>query len=510
MSSKGNNKRIAKNAIVLYFRMILTMAVALYTSRVILKALGVEDYGIYNVVAGVVAMVGIIKGAMTGASTRFLNIALGKEDITLANKYFSVSLSIYFILSVVAVIIGETLGLWFLNTQLIIPEERIVAANYIYQFSILTLVNSLTAIPYSAAIVAHEKMGVYAYLGITESAIKLLIAFLLMYVSCDRLILYGLLMLFSEIVIRLISRAYCIKRYSECKYRLYKDKATYIEILSYSGWNLLGVVSTMIKGQGLNILLNMFFNPVVNAARGISYQVNHAIVQLGTNFYTAVRPQVIKNYARGDTNEMFKLVFWSSKITLYLMAIISLPVFIDADNIIKLWLGNYPDHTIEFVRYMIIISVFDTISYPIATSIQATGKVAVFQIVVAIMTFLNIPVSYILLTLGFPPVTVYQVSLIIQAIMFVARLFLLDRLIRFPIIEYLKVMIGRGFVSVLMAFAIAYYIHTFMGDSIISMILFILISIVISGSSFYLLGLSKEERTSLDKLIVKAIHKHKA
>lgn len=504
-----NNKVIAKNAIVLYFRMILTMAVALYTSRVILQSLGIEDYGIYNVVGGVVSMVGILKGVMTGASTRFLNIALGKDNHDLANKYFNVSLSIYIFLSAIVVILGETIGLWFLNTQLTIPAERIVAANCVYQFSLLTLVNSLTAIPYNSTIVAHERMGVYAYLGIAESLIKLLIAYILIYIDFDRLILYGLLLLFSEITVRMISRLYCMRHFAECKWHFYSDKLVYKEILSYSGWNMLGVLSTMIKGQGLNILLNMFFNPVVNAARGVSYQVNHAIVQLGTNFYTAVRPQVIKNYAKGNLTEMINLIFWSSKITFFLLALIAMPIFIEASPIIDIWLGKTPEHTVDFVRFMIVISLFDAISNPISTAIQATGKVALFQIVVTILTLLNIPTSFLLLSLSFPPETVYEVSLVIQISLFFIRIIILNKYIDFPIYKYVTEVFCRCLLSLLISFLCSYQLVTYFGSSFYHIILFCFISIIISFACFAMIAINGKERAILFSYLNKFICKCK-
>ena len=450
---KENNKRIVKNTIFLYFRMFLVMLISLYTSRVILQSLGVVDYGIYNAVAGVMAMIGILKGVMAGSSSRFITFALGRNDLVLGQKYFSICLTVYMALSILIVLISETFGLWFLNTQMTIPEDRLVAANWIYQFSILSIVNGLLAGPYSATIISHENMSLYAYIGIFESVYKLCIAFALTIAPFDRLILYGFLILMGEIVVRMVYRTYCYKRYPESHYRFYREKALYKEILSFSIWNMFGSVSTMIKGQGLNILLNIFFNPVVNAARAIAYQVNGVLNTFVHNFYTAVRPQITKYYSQGDKENLFKLIFRTSKLNFFLILLISLPLMLEAPFIINLWLGQLPDNVVVFFRYIVLISALEGMQDPLMTTAQATGKIARYQIIVGVTTMMIIPISYILLKLGAQPVIVFQVSLFIAIICLIFRVILLKKMCDFPVAEYFKqVLLNALSVAILSVF----------------------------------------------------------
>lgn len=313
MQANSNNKRIAKNTLMLYFRMLIIMLVTLYTSRVVLSALGVVDYGIYNVVGGLVTMMGLLNGAMSVSTQRYLTYELGKGDMLRLKQVFSTCMTIFMILSLIVIILAETIGLWFLYNKMVIPEERMDAACYVYQFSILACILSLITNPFNATIIAHEKMDVYAYVSILEVALKLVIVYLLLVIPTDRLITYGILILASQFIVALCYIIYCWKKFSETHYHFYWDKPLFRELISYSGWNLYGSAAGLVKGQGLNILLNMFFNPAVNAARGIAYQINSAITQFFTNFYTAVRPQITKYYATGEINEMTKLVFRSSR-----------------------------------------------------------------------------------------------------------------------------------------------------------------------------------------------------
>ena len=321
-----NNKRIAKNTLLLYVRMFFVMAVTLFTSRVVLATLGVTDFGIYNVVGGVVAMMGILNNAMAVSTQRYLTFELGRGDAVRLKQVFCMCLAIFVMLAVVVVVLGETVGLWFLNSKMTIPADRMVAANWVYQFSILACVASLIVTPYNAVIIARERMNVYAYVGILEVVLKLAVVYLLLVIPVDRLTTYGLLILLSQIVIAVIYMLYCTRHFAEARYRVYWDGSLFRELVSYSGWNLFGSAAGVVKGQGLNILLNMFFTPAVNAARGIAYQVNAAITQFFTNFYTAVRPQITKYYAQGDMEEMTKLIFRSSKMSFYLIMLISMPI----------------------------------------------------------------------------------------------------------------------------------------------------------------------------------------
>ena len=507
---RSNNKRVFKNTIILYFRMFLIMGVTLYTSRVILSALGVEDFGIYNVVGGVVSILGLVKGVMAGASSRFLNIALGKEDAELAKKTFNISLCIYYALAAVFLVLAETIGLWFLNNELVIAESRMFAANCVYQFTIVSAINHLIASPYNAAIIAHEKMNIFAYIGILEVVLKLLIVFGLFVSPFDHLIVYGLLLMLCDLLITMIYRVYCKRHYAECKFRIYKDKAMYKEILSYSGWNLFGSIAALVKGQGLNILLNMFFNPAVNASRALSYQVNNAVNQFVHNFYTAVRPQITKYYAKNEFDNMFDLVCRSAKLSCFLFIFLTLPIMIETPFIIKLWLGQLPENVIEFIRWILLISALESIQQPLKTTAQATGQVKVYELTIGIITILNIPISYSLLKWTLcPPLIVFQVSLCLASLCFISRLILLKKMVGFPIARYVNYVIVRGLIVVLVAALVPGYLHFVLncdGNYFYS-ILTIVLSLICTVLSVGIIGLSKNEKKYLFETLKKKVAK---
>lgn len=438
-----NNKRIVKNTLLLYFRMFLILAISLFTSRIVLQALGVEDYGIYNVVGGIIAMSGVLNSAMSSSVTRYLTFELGRGNQEQLKKTFSVCLSIYLILCIFFLILAETVGLWFLNNKLVIPPSRIIAANYVYQYAIISTLTTLISTPYNASILSHEKMSIYAYVSIAEVILKLACAYFLFIIPFDHLSTYGASILITNIIITMIYITYCHHKFSECKFTYYRDKELFQQIFTYSGWNLFGAIAGLVKGEGLNILLNIFFNPTVNAARGIAYQINTAVMQFSSNFYAAVRPQITKYYAQNDLENMFKLVFRSSKLSFYLIILLSLPIIIEAPYIIKLWLGQIPEYTVIFIRYIIIISTIEAMANPLMTTAHATGKIALYQSLVGTTIMLNIPISYIFLNHGFPPVTVFIISLIITTICLFIRLWIIRRLINFPFMLYTKQVIAK-------------------------------------------------------------------
>ena len=503
-----NNKRIAKNTLLLYVRMLFIMVVSLFTSRVILKTLGVEDFGIYNVVGGVVAIMGLVNSAMGSATSRYLTFELGRGNKDALRKTFSICFEIYIILAVLFVIIAETVGLWFLNTQLTIPSERMEAANWVYQFSIFSVVNNLLVNPYNASIIAHEKMGVYAYVSIIEAILKLLIAYAIIILPYDRLSSYGFLYLIMSLAVTMIYRIYCTRNFEECRLHFYYDKMLMKRIFSFSGWTLFGAVAVMVKGQGLNILLNMFFNPSVNASRGIAYQINTNLVKFSDNFYTAVRPQITKYYAQGDIHNMLKLVFRSSKFIYFLLLCLALPILIETPAIINLWLGQSPEYVVEFARLIIIISIIDSLAHPIMTSINATGHIAMYQFLMGLITILNLPVSFYLLKKGSNPLIVFEVSVILTILCYIVRLFLLKKqLPEFSIIKFFRHVIVIILLTTLCGATIPFILSYIMEDSIFNCLIICGISIICSLASILSLGLNKDERTVILNYIVKRIKK---
>ena len=507
-NTSNNNKRIAKNTLLLYFRMFFIMAVTLFTSRVVLSALGVEDYGIYNVVGGVIAMMGVLNNAMSVSTQRYLTFELGRGDMVRLKQTFSLCLTIFFLLSIIVAVLAETIGLWFLNTQLIIPSNRMEAANWIYQFSILSCVSSLITMPFNASIIAHERMNVYAYVGIIEVILKLLIVYLLLIIPADRLITYGFLFMISHLIVTGIYIGYCWKKFVETRYTWYWEKPLFKELVSYSGWNLFGSLSGLVKGQGLNILLNMFFNPAINAARGIAYQINAAITQFFTNFYTAVRPQITKYYAQGNIKEMQNLIFRSSKLSFYLIMLISLPIIIEAPYIVNLWLGQLPDYVVPFTRLIIAISAVDAMATPLMTAAHATGHIRLYQSSVGTMAILNVPVSYVFLILGYSPLVVFYISLIISVICLFMRLWIVRRLMEFPVMDYIVKVFGSCMMVCALSLILPVAIHVTQEESLVSVIIVYVVSLLSSIACIYFVGMdNKEKQFVCDIIKSKLLHK---
>lgn len=501
-----NNKRIAKNTLMLYFRMFFIMTISLFTSRIILRVLGVEDFGIYNVVGGIVAMLGVFNSAMTVSTQRFLTYELGRGDNEKLKKNFSMCFTIYAIVSILLFILAETIGLWFLNTKLIIPQDRIVAANWVYQFTIFSSIVSMMTNPYNASIVAHENMNVYAYVSIIDAILKLIIVYLLLVVNQDKLIVYSGLIMLVIIIDFTLYCAFCKKKYPETHYSFYWDPILFKQLISYSGWNIFGSLCGIAKGQGLNILLNMFFNPAINAARGIAFQVNNIVSQFFNNFFTAVRPQITKYYAQNDIENMFNLVFKSSKFSFYLILLISLPILIETPFIINLWLGQIPEYVVPFIRLIIIVTAIDSTANPIMTVAHATGNIKLYQSFVGTIIILNIPISYVLLSYGFSPISVFIVSIILSSISFFVRLWCVKRLIKFSIFKYLKdvclVVLIVAFVSAIIP-TIILFVNK--GNSYINIINCI-VCLLSTCISIYIIGLTKSERKHITRIIINKVY----
>ena len=490
-----NNKRIAKNSFLLYIRMFVIMIITLYTSRVILQSLGVTDYGIYNVVGGVVAMMGMVSGAMSAATARYLTYELGRSDYRQLERVFSICVQIYVSISILVLIVGETVGLWFLNTQLVIPEDRIVAANWVFQCSLITIILEMIIQPYQSLIIAHEKMSLYALSSITEAVAKLITAYVIVIIPCDKLALYGCLMMSSILLARSLYVVYCLRMYKESHFHFYIDKALYKEILSYSGWNLFGSASALVKMQGLNILLNIFFNPSVNAARGIAAQINGALIQFEQNFYTAVRPQITKYYAQSDLKNMFTLIFRSSKMSFYLVLLLAVPITIEAPFIINLWLGQLPEYVIPFTRLIIAISALESISHSLMTACHATGRVALYQSLVGTALLLNIPISYIVLKMGYPPISVFIVSLFITVLCLFLRVYVVKHVIQsFPSYKYIRDVIGICLLTAFLSYIVPTIIHMISPFSLMSAVFVGLTSIVSVLVFSYYIGLTQSEK----------------
>lgn len=504
--TSANNKRIAKNTLLLYFRMFITMAVGLYTSRVVLNVLGVSDYGIYNVVGGVITMASFLNAAMTQASQRFMSFELGNVNLTRLNRVFCTSVNIHFVICVIAFILGETVGLWFVNEKLNLPEERMIAANWVYQASIITFAISVMSVPYNSAIVAHEKMSAFAYISILDVVLKLLIVFLLMIGSFDKLIAYSVLMVLVTAIVRSCYTFYCKKHFAECCYHLGFDKVLSKEMFSFAGWSLFGNLGFSFKDQISNIILNLFYGTTLNAARGIGVHVGVIINSFSSNFTMALNPQITKQYAIGNVEESRKLVYTGSRFSFYLLSLVSIPIIINVDYILKIWLGIVPEYTSQFVVFTLLTSLLYTLSGCVTTAIQATGKIKWFQIGVCIIMLSELPIAWLLLRMGYPPDSVMWPSLVTYLIALLFRFWLINRyVVGYNFNEYLFDVVLRC----LFLFGINYYIcnivcsHLTIG--LFNLIISFVISVVIAGIIYFAFGMHKAERLMIIKKI-KAVY----
>lgn len=490
-----NNKRIAKNTLLLYVRMLFMMAVSLYTSRVVLNTLGVSDYGIYNVVGGVVAMFGFINNSMSSATQRYITFALGRGDKDNLKKVFSTALQIHVLISALIVILGETIGLWFMYEKMQIPENRMDAAFWVLQCSILSAVVMIISVPYNADIIAHEKMSAFAYISVLEAVLKLAVVFLLLISSYDRLIFYAFLILAVQVLIRFCYSHYCNKHFEETKYHKVWDKSLFKEMTGFAGWSIFGNLSSVLFGQGLNMLLNVFFGPVVNAARAIAIQVQTAIQQFVGNFQMALNPQITKTYAKGELNEMHKLIFRSARFSFYLLFLLSLPILLETNIILKVWLKTVPDNTVAFLRIMICISLIYTLSNPLMIANQATGKVKKYQAICGSIQLLILPISYIFLLLDYPAYTVFIVHFTIEFITQIIRMLILKPLIGLGLKDYINNIYLKILPVILLSTIPPLVVYINMNNSILRLIIVCLMSFISVIFITYNIGLSNDERS---------------
>ena len=493
-NQSANNKRIAKNTILLYFRMLLTMFVSLYTSRVVLQTLGIDDYGIYNVVGGVVAMFSVLSGSLSAAISRFITFELGRNDMEKLKRVFSSAVTIQIALSLLIIILAETIGLWFLNNKMVIPFGRLIAANWVYHFSILTFAINLISIPYNAAIIAHEKMSAFAYISILEVIGKLLVAFTIAISPIDKLIYYGCLLMLIAIIIRMVYSYYCKKHFTECTYQFILDKSLLKQMFGFAGWNFIGASSAVLRDQGGNIVMNLFCGPAVNAARGIAMQVNHAIYGFVANFMTAMNPQITKSYASGDHKYMMTLVFQGARFSFYMLLILSLPVIVNAPYILKMWLGIVPEHTAHFVQLVLLFAMSESISTPLITAMLATGKIRNYQLIVGGLQMMNLPISYFCLKAGFMPECVIIIAIILSQCCLATRLILLKKMIHLPVVQYLKNVYLNVIVVSLVAIFVPLLMHQYADSGFLQFILNSIVCLICTIITIYFIGCTKQER----------------
>lgn len=489
-----NNKRIAKNTILLYFRTFFLMVITLYTSRVILATLGVDDYGIYNVVGGFVAMFAVISGALSTSISRFITFELGHGDKGKLNRIFSTSINIQLLLGIVILILGETLGVWFLNTQMNMPIGRMEAANWVFQCSLISFIINLVSIPYNAAIIAHERMKAFAYVSILEAMMKLTIVFLLLLSDLDKLILYAILNVIVALSIRFVYGIYCNRNFTECRYSFVYDKILLKEMTGFAGWNFLTNGAYILNTQGVNILINLYFGVAINAARGIAIQVDAAIMQFVNNFTTAINPQIIKSYASGEKEAMFKLICRGAKFSYFMLLLFAIPFICEADTILTLWLGEVPDYTATFLRLTVLASMANILGNVQYTACQATGNIRNYTIIITTIGCLVFPITWVLYKSGFSVECTYVVFIVIYLILDIIRLFLMRLFLQFPIRMFVREVFYVVLVVSLVAVILPILIVSVVPPIWWRLFIIIPVSFFSVGVSVYVLGLQTSEK----------------
>lgn len=514
MSTKRDrsSKRIVKNTLFLYLRMIVTIGVSLYTTRVVLDILGVSDFGVYNVVAGFVVVFGTIKATIASATQRFMSFEMGRDNSDhQLNKIFSMSIVVHVGIAMLVLVFAETIGLWFLNNKMNIEDARMPVANWVFQFAVLSMVSTIVTMPYEAAIMAHERMNIYAFLKIAEVGMNLLVVLILPFLSGDYLLMYALLMLIVILLNRSMFIIYGRKKFKECTFKVSWDKKLASHMISFSGWNFLGTSSSVAKTQGVNVLLNMFFGTSVNAARGVAYQVNGAIEGFVSNLVTAIKPQIVKSYASGDHSYMMSLVYKGSKFAFYMILVLSVPVIIETDDILSLWLTNVPEYTAIFVKLVLVLTLIETLSKTLMTAQAATGDIKLYQLVVSGITLLNLPVSYIFLYNGFMPEVTFVIAIAITIVALIARLLILKHSIGLSPALFIKNVVLNVFIVSVIAIFVSLLFSRFvmLENEIVKLFVVSALSVISTSFVIIFIGMTKEERSYAKNIIINKLEANK-
>lgn len=499
--SSTENKRIAKNTLLLYCRMLITMAVGFYTSRVILNALGVTDFGIYNVVGGIVAALSILNGAMAGTTQRWITMALGKGDEDNLKKVFSVGLTAQLIIAIIILLCIETLGLWYLHEYAVIPEERMSAAFIVFQISSLTLFLTILNVPFNGAIIAHEKMGAFAFFSISDVIMKLIICFALYYTSYDKLILYSLLLFLTYLINFCAIQLYSHRKFIEARFKFGWDKEMYKSMWSLAFWTISGNVAYAGYTQGITLLINLFFGPAMNAAAGVANQATNIINQFSMNFQIALNPQITKNYAQQNYTDMHKLMFRSSKFSYFLMLIFTVPLFYEAPYLLKLWLGNVPEHAVSFMRIGLFVSMIMAVRNPLVTAAMANGNLKKYQLIVNGILLLVCPLLYIIYKIGGIPECSAIILFIIMVIATLASAYLLKDMVYLNYYDFIKKVGVPIVVYTPLSFIIPVPIYLVMPEGFLRLIILTPIALLSTISIIYYFVLNKNERLYISSFI---------
>lgn len=498
-------KNVAKNTLILYIRLGALMLISLFTTRITLNSLGIDDYGIYNVVGGIVTLFSLFSNSMTVATSRFISYSLGTNNQSDLNKVFSTAINIHSILAFALVLFIELGGVWFLDNKMSIPPDRLYAAHWVLQCAVLSFAIGIVFIPYNACIVAHERMSAFAYMTIIDGSFKLILALSIYYYSGDKLILLSILSLLFSCIIQSLYRIYCKRNFQECHYHPIWDRALNKKIFSFSSWNFIGASSGVLKDHGVNILLNLFCGTAVNAARGIAMQVNSVISQFVQNFMMALNPQITKSFARGDREFTLQLVFKGSRFSFYLLLLLSLPILMETDILLRTWLGILPDYAILFVRLILIYNIIEALSYTMVTLMLANGDIRNYQLVVGGCQMLNFPLCYIFLSLGYNPEITIIISIMIAIACMILRLIMLKKMVEFPAQPFIiNVLANTGKVAIVASLP-PILLNICMEEGWCRLFLNTFLCIISAIISIWMIGCSREERKYLILLFKKKL-----
>lgn len=500
----SDNKRIAKNTMFLYFRMLLSMVVSLYTARVVLNALGASDYGLYNVVGGVITILSVLTVLVSSGTQRFLNYEMGQDaHISRLKEIFTASLTIYFIIYVIIFVLAETVGLWFVNTKLVIPTDRLFAANVVYQLTIVQMLLSFIQSTYTSAILAHERMDVYGYVGVGEPLLRLILISLLPFCGYDKMIAYSLIVFIMGFCVTAFYIYFCRKNFDECRFQISRNITQMKKMLSFTAWNLLEAFSNTLSGQGLNILLNLFFGPVVNAARAVAFQVNNAVHGFASNFLIAMFPQITKNYAAGNTKDYYDLMIRGGKFAFIVLSVLMIPILINAEYILALWLKNPPENSAFFVILVLISELIRMTSEPLYTGIQATGNIKKYQIVTNVVSLLNLPVSFILLKVFKEPTIVFYTTICVSVLFVLSRMYFIHKLTAFPSCKYAAMLLFKCILPFFIAYIPMLLLNSLLTTDFYSFIIVSVIALCWTCLIFCFVSFNKQERSFIIGLIFK-------
>ena len=503
-----SNKRLAKNTLTLYLRMILTVGISFYTTRVILQNLGVSDFGLYNVIGGFISMFYMVTSSLSSATSRFITYETGKGNKEKLNTVFCTSMNLQILLSFIVLLIGETVGLWFVNTQMEFAAERMFAMNVVYQLTILAFIFELLGIPYYSFIIAHEKIKTFAYVTIINVILKLIIAWCIEISPIDKVVFYTLCMTCIGLITQLLYYFYCKRHYRESKYHFYFDSSITKNMFSFGGWSFLSSVSSMLRGQGSNILLNIFFGTTVNAAYGVARQVDSTVKAFSNNFITALNPQITKSYAAGDYEHTLELVYKGTKYSFLLLFIIALPILFETEQFLDLWLVEIPQFSIEFVRLIIILALVEVLLKPVTTLNNATGHIKNFQIIVSISQFLVLPICYILLKLDCNPYFVIYITIGAELITFFPRIWINRRYISISLYDFIKKVLRRIVLVILIGCIVCFLMTQTLPPSLIRLLIVGSSSVVITFICTYIFALEKKEKDLIKRIIKSKIYKN--